>query len=132
MDVCLIPNVYRNEPFELPDLTPLNFCLWGCLKSKSCKRKMDTQHELFARISDAADRMKKGEDQLRCTKRVVHSRVAKYIEVDSGIFEKLLRNVTNLSLLYLSCTRKSKIVLTANNLFFRVIITFFTQTAPSW
>jgi hypothetical protein len=26
MDVCLILNVYRNKPFEPPDITPLIFC----------------------------------------------------------------------------------------------------------
>jgi hypothetical protein len=90
MDMCLILNVYRNEPFEPPDLTPLNFSLWGCLKSKGFKRKMDTQHELLARISDAAVRIKKSEVQLKRTKHVVYSRVTKRIEVDSEIFEKLL------------------------------------------
>jgi hypothetical protein len=91
---------------------------------------MDTQHELLARILDATARVKKREDQLRCTKGVVHSRVAKCIVVDSEIFEQLLRNMTNLTLLYLSCTSKIKIVLTANNFFFRVTLLFFTQTAP--
>ena len=90
MDMCLILNVYGNEPFEPPDLTPLKFCLCGCLKSKGCKTKMDKQQELLDRVSDAAGRIKRREDQLRRTKHVVHSRVTKCIEVDSEIFEKFL------------------------------------------
>lgn len=132
MDMCLILNDYRNESFELPDLTLLNFCWWGCLKSKGCKSKMDTLHEFLARISGTAARLKKREGQLKRTKHVVHSRVAKCVEVDSEIFEQLLRNVTNLPLLYLSCTNKIKISLTANNFFFCVTMLFFIQIDPSW
>jgi hypothetical protein len=51
---------------------------------------MDTQHELLARISDAAVRIKKHEDQLRRTKHVLHSRVAECIEDYNEIFEPLL------------------------------------------
>jgi hypothetical protein len=50
---------------------------------------MDTGYELFARITDAAARIKKREDQLRRT-RDVRTRVAKCTEVHCGIFEHLL------------------------------------------
>src|SRR5215468_2790697 len=85
--------------FESPDLTPLDLCLWGWMKSEVYKRKVDTRDELLARILDAAARMKKREDQLRRTTRVLRTRVAKCIEADGRIFGHLLRTVTNLSFL---------------------------------
>jgi len=51
---------------------------------------MDTQHELVARISEAAARIKKSEVQPRLTKHILHSLFAKCIKDDSEIFEKLL------------------------------------------
>jgi len=35
------------------NLTPSDFCLWGCVKSEVYKRKVDTRAELLARILDA-------------------------------------------------------------------------------
>ena len=52
------------ELFESPNLTTLNFPLWGWMKSEVYKIKLDTQDELLARMSDAAARIKRREDQL--------------------------------------------------------------------
>jgi hypothetical protein len=67
------------------------------MKSEVYNRKVDTRDELLARILDAAARIKKREDQLRRTTRDLRTRVAKGSEVDGGIFEHLLWNVTRLS-----------------------------------
>jgi hypothetical protein len=67
------------------------------MKSEVYKRKADTRDELLARILDAAARMKKREDQLRQTTRDHRTRVARCIEFEGGIFENLLRTITNLS-----------------------------------
>jgi len=64
--------------------------LWGWMKNEVCKRKMGTRDELLSRILDAADRIKKHEDQLRRKTRDLHILVTKCIESDSGIFEYLL------------------------------------------
>ena len=40
------------ELFESPDRTMLDFGSWGRIKSKVYKRKVDTQDELLALISD--------------------------------------------------------------------------------
>jgi hypothetical protein len=53
------------ELFESPELSPLDFCLRGCIKSDVYKRKADTRDKLFARILDAAVRTQKSEDQIR-------------------------------------------------------------------
>jgi hypothetical protein len=59
---------------------------------------MDTQYELLSVIFDAAGCIKKRGDQLRRTTRDLRTRVAKCSEVDGGILERLLRTVTELSL----------------------------------
>ena len=42
MNKCLTLNSYRHRAFESPDLTPLDFCLRGCIKNDVYKRKADT------------------------------------------------------------------------------------------
>jgi len=42
------------ELFESPKRIPLDFGLWGWMKSESYKRMVDTRDELLARILDAA------------------------------------------------------------------------------
>jgi hypothetical protein len=91
------------ELFESPDLMPLDFLLWTWFdcgsgwRAKFTKETVDTADELLARILDAAACIKKREDQLRRTTSDLRTRVAKWTEADSGIFERLLWTVTNLS-----------------------------------
>jgi hypothetical protein len=66
------------------------------LRSEVYERKVNTRDELLAPISDGAASTTNREDQLRRRTRDLRTRVAKYIEVDGGICEHLLRNVTNL------------------------------------
>jgi hypothetical protein len=75
------------ELFESPELTLLDFSLWGWMKGEVYKQMVDTQDELLARILDAAARIKESEYQLRRTIRDLRLRVTKCIEADSGIFE---------------------------------------------
>jgi hypothetical protein len=60
---------------------------------------MDTRDGLRYRILDAAASIKKGDNQLRRTTLDLSARVARCVEADGGIFEHLLRTVTNLSFL---------------------------------
>jgi hypothetical protein len=76
--------------FESPDGTALNFYLWGWMNSEVYKRKVDTGDELLVHMLDAATCVKRSEDQLRRTKRDLHTQAAKCIELDGGILEKLL------------------------------------------
>jgi len=84
----------RVQLFELArtDLTPLDFCLWGWMKSEVYKGKVNTRDELVARIMNSAALIKqKCQDDLRrATRTVIAKRVEKCIEVDGGIFEHLL------------------------------------------
>jgi hypothetical protein len=64
-------------------------------EQRSLQKKGGYTDKLLARILDAAARMKKREDQLRQTTRDLRTRDAKCTEVDGGIFEHLMRTVTN-------------------------------------
>jgi len=74
----------------LPDVTPLDFCLWGCKKSEIDQIKADTREELLASILDAAARINKREGKRRRTIRDVSTRVEKCNNVDCVIYEQLL------------------------------------------
>jgi hypothetical protein len=74
-----------NWPPTSPDLTPLDFCLWGWLKSKTYGGKVNTQEELLYHIMDIIARIKQRQDVLRRATRHVLARVAKCIDVDGGI-----------------------------------------------
>jgi len=73
------------------DLTPLDFCPCGWLKSEVYKGKENTRDELVARIMNSAALIKQErQDDLRRATRTVAKRVEKCIEVDGGIFGHLL------------------------------------------
>jgi len=73
------------------DLTPLDFCLWGWMKSEVYKEKVNTRDELVAGSMNSAALIKQErQDYLRRATRTVAKRVEKCIEVDGGIFENLL------------------------------------------
>ena len=66
------------QQFEV-GLTPLDFCLWGWMKSEVHKEK----DELVSRIMNSAALIKQErQDDLRRATRTIAKRVEKYIEVD--------------------------------------------------
>ena len=80
-----------NWPPRSPDLTPLDFCLWGWMKSEVYrKKKVDARAELLVNILDVITYIKECQDALRRTTRHVLTRFAKCTDVDGGIFEHLL------------------------------------------
>ena len=73
------------------DLTPLDFCLWGRMKSEVYKEKVNTRDELVACIMNSAALInQERQDDLRRATCTVAKRVEMCIEVDGGIFEHLL------------------------------------------
>ena len=74
------------ELFEFTNLTPLNFCLWGWMKSEVYKRKVEIRYELLVRILDTAARIKICKHQLVRTKSELRTRVTKCVEADGRIF----------------------------------------------
>jgi len=71
----------------------LDFCLWGWMKSEVYREKLNARDELVARIMDSAALIKqeRQDDLRRATYTpTIAKRVEKCIEVDGGIFERLL------------------------------------------
>ena len=56
-----------NWPPRSPDLTPLDFCLWGLMKSEVYRKKVDTRDELLVIILDVIACIKECQDALRRT-----------------------------------------------------------------
>jgi hypothetical protein len=88
--------VTETKFFDSPDLTELDFCLWGWMNKEVYKRKEDAWDELLAQILDPAARIKKRVDQLRRTIRDLRTGIAKCTEADGGILNTQW-TVTNLS-----------------------------------
>jgi hypothetical protein len=55
----------HNSPPRSPDLSPIDYGLWGWIKSQVYEIKVNTQTELLARILDAAACIKERHDQLK-------------------------------------------------------------------
>ena len=69
----------------------LDFCLWGWMKSKVYKDKVNTRDKLVVRIMNSAALIKQEcQDDLRRATHTIAKRVEKCIEVDGRIFEHLL------------------------------------------
>jgi len=66
-----------NWPPTSPDLTPLDFCLWGLMKNEAYRKKVDTRDGLLVNILDVIASIKERKDALRRTTRHVFTRVAK-------------------------------------------------------
>jgi len=79
-----------NLPPRSPDLTPLDICLWGWMKSEVYREKVDTWDELLVNILDVIACIKERQDALRRKTRHVLTRVAKCSDADGGSFEHLL------------------------------------------
>jgi hypothetical protein len=83
------PQWSRSVAAKVPDLTPLDFCLWGWMKSEDHKEEVNTRDELVTRIINSAALLKQErEDNFRRTTCTVVKK--KSIEVDGRIFEHLL------------------------------------------
>jgi hypothetical protein len=77
--------------WHITDLTPLDFCLWGWMKSEFYKEKVNTRDELVICImNNAALIRQERQDDLGRATRTVAKRDEMCIEVDGGIFEHLL------------------------------------------
>jgi len=86
--MCLILNGYQDRAVRISSPNSIIFVFVGLDERRSFERKVDTRHELLARILDGGDRMKK-RDQLE-QPRDLRTRAAKCIEADGGIFEHLV------------------------------------------
>lgn len=77
-------------PARSPDLTPLDFFLWGYLKSLVYKKKPQSREELIARINEAVEQIKNNKQMLKRVTSSVLDRARKCIECGGCHFEHLL------------------------------------------
>lgn len=75
-------------PPRSPDLTPLDFYIWGYIKSKVYATPVQTREELLARVRVAFAELNP-EEIMRATVDEVHSRVLKCLEHNGGHIEHL-------------------------------------------
>jgi adenylate kinase len=69
--MCPIFNGVEIQLFEV-EVTPLDFCLWGLMKSEAYKEKVNTRDELVARIMNSAALLKQElQDDLRRATRTI-------------------------------------------------------------
>ena len=60
-------------PARSPDLSPLDYCVWGWVKELVYSVKVETRDALLARIMDAADGIRNSELKLLRATRVDHN-----------------------------------------------------------
>ena len=77
-------------PARSPDLTPLDFYLWGHMKTLVYQRKSNTKEELRERIMEAAEQIRHSPAVLRKTTQSVLERARCCIDNDGGHFEHLM------------------------------------------
>ena len=82
-----------NWPPRSPDLTALDYCLWGWNNSEVYRTKVDTRDELLHLIMDVIASIKERQDALRRATSHVLTQVAKCIDIDSGILKNVLYSV---------------------------------------
>lgn len=74
-------------PARSPDLTPLDFYLWGRVKNEVYSTPIESREHLIQLINTAFDRLKLNREEIRNATRSVTTRCRKCIEVGGGHFE---------------------------------------------
>ena len=82
----------EQRPARSPDLTPIDYCIWGWMKDMVYEVKVGTREELIVRIMNSAAIIKNNPDKLRNAMCAVYTRATKCMEVEGGIFENLIAN----------------------------------------
>jgi len=80
----------HNWPARSPDLSPLDYCVWGWMKELVYSVKVGTRDALLGRILDAADRIRNSQRKLQRATRAVHNRATACFAAGGGIFENQL------------------------------------------
>jgi len=80
----------HNWPARSPDLSPLDYCVWGWMKELVYSVKVGTRDALLGHILDAEDRIRNSQRKLQLATRSVHNRAAACVEAGDGIFDNQL------------------------------------------
>lgn len=79
-----------NWPPRSPDMTPLDYFLWGALKAMVYSRPVNTEEELWARIQNATDTLKNDAEMMQRVQFNFLRRINLCMRVNGGHFEHLL------------------------------------------
>jgi hypothetical protein len=83
-----------------------DFCLWGWMKSKVYKEKVNTRDELVAHIMNSAALIKQEcQDDLRRARCTNAKRVDKRIEVNGGIFNTYFELLQFIEIIYIAINK---------------------------
>lgn len=82
----------RAWPPRSPDMTPLDYFLWGHLKTMVYGREMNTREQLIQRIIDACDEIRNNPNVIRKAVLNLMKRADKCVEVGGFHFEQYLKN----------------------------------------
>ena len=80
----------HNWSARSPDLSPLDYCVWGWMKELVYSVTVVKRDALLGRIFDAADHITNSQRKLQRATRAVHNRVAACVAAGGGIFENQL------------------------------------------
>lgn len=80
-------------PARSPDLTPLDFYLWGTVKSQVYQTAVNTRQELVERITAVFENVRGRVEEVRSATRSVRKRCQICLEVNGGHFEHLIKNL---------------------------------------
>jgi len=80
----------HNWPARSPDLSPLDYCVWGWMKELVYSVKVVTRDVLFCHILDAADHIRNSQWKLQRATRAVHNRTAACVVAGGAILENQL------------------------------------------
>jgi len=77
-------------PARSPDMSPLDFFLWGAMKNMIYETPVESPIELVGRIVTAAEEIAEIPTVFQSVRQSFHERCVKCIEVNGGHFEQLL------------------------------------------
>jgi hypothetical protein len=77
-------------PARSPDMTPLDFFLWGAMKALVYETPVDSEEDLVARIAVASGDIAEIPNVFESVKHSLQKRFEKCVEVHGGLFEQLL------------------------------------------
>jgi len=77
-------------PSRSPDFNPVDYYLWGHLKSKVYSADITSQEQLFHRIENACNELRNNPEVFRKSVNQIIVRARKCIEQNGGHFEQLL------------------------------------------
>ena len=80
----------HNWPARLPELSSLDYCVWGWMKELVYSVKVVTRVALLGRILNAADRIRNSQQGLQRATSAVHNLTAACVATGGGIFENQL------------------------------------------